>query len=579
MARWMSIVCAVVLVASGVAGCTEEQTSAGPAVDVDRHGLLQDLSDDAYDDLPEEERRAAEAAVAACQQPLAGSDQRVAASQVRAFYKHPVNSVLPGGELHAPGFFGGYDDHPCDWGRSAMLAHAILKCVATHLHQAAIDSSRELTFDSRMRLIGRARFAYLWTVWEVWAEATQPTYLDPLEPRRRPYQCDGALDADFYPPLVRPGNENTVEWFMASVAESVDALADLGRRQAAMIAAQADERRGEVPDLLALQMEVFDPDGWTAANYRRALWYLVGERSSPSQGLHQLDQWNEEDPDGRPPPVYCRRDGHIYYPYDWNRTDFDGLDDVTPGPQQFCFLGTTVDARRSMIRTGLAWLGRRGPMSAEDLAAGEGRASVEDLAMTADGWAEAVHYWKEDATLTAIYPDGPDGPRLEVPPFVFRAQIMDLYAAYVSDVTMPSWDEVSVTEALEWTRWFVLDEIQSQYDENVAHVEPGSSDLAERRRGLLEEMRIARDAIDAELGEIKVVVNLAAPATRRIIVSGLDDTDVVNLVRAGTATDPLGRFNGYVCATYGRIDDTPCGLMALIPQSPSGWGCEGRCVE
>ncbi len=169
---------------------------------------------------------------------------------------------------------------------------------------------------------------------------------------------------------------------MASVAGSIDALADLGRRQAAMIAAQADERRGEVPDLLALQMEVFDPDGRTAANYRRALWYLVGERSSPSQGMYRLAHWNEEP---RLAPSYCRRDGHIYYPYDWNRTDFDGMDDVLPEPQQFCFLGTTVDARRSMIRTGLTWLGRRGPMSAADLAAGEGRTSIEDLAMTADG--------------------------------------------------------------------------------------------------------------------------------------------------------------------------------------------------
>ncbi|MBI5486846.1 MAG: hypothetical protein HY905_05910, partial [Deltaproteobacteria bacterium] len=122
---------------------------------------------------------------------------------------------------------------------------------------------------------------------------------------------------------------------------------------------------------------------------------------------------------------------------------------------------------------------------------------------------------------------------------------------------MQSWDEVSVTEALEWTRWFVLDEIQSQYDDNVADVEPGSDILAERRRGLLEEMRIARDAIDAELGEIKVVVNRGTPDSTRIIVSGLDATDAVNLVPAGASTDSLGRFHGYVCATYGRIDDAP----------------------
>ncbi|MBI5486847.1 MAG: hypothetical protein HY905_05915 [Deltaproteobacteria bacterium] len=171
MARWMSIVLRLVLPVLCAGGCAEDRTPAAPETDVDRHGLLWDLTDDAYDDLPVDELAAAEAAVTACQQPLGGTDQRVQANQIRAFYKHPVRAVLPadfmppcpsqgcGGELYAPGFFDVADDDACGWNRSAMLAHAILKCVATHLHQAAVDSSRELPFDSRMRLIGRARFA------------------------------------------------------------------------------------------------------------------------------------------------------------------------------------------------------------------------------------------------------------------------------------------------------------------------------------------------------------------------------------------------------------------------------------
>ncbi|MBI5491122.1 MAG: hypothetical protein HY905_27570 [Deltaproteobacteria bacterium] len=137
MARWLSIVAGVVLVACAF-GCAEDGSRPAPEIAADRHGLLQDLSDTEYNHLPEDERVAVEAAAVACEHPLNGFPPGVfLADDIRAFYKHPVSAVMPGGELHNMDFFSAEDEDPCGWMHSAMLAHGVLKCVATNLHQAS----------------------------------------------------------------------------------------------------------------------------------------------------------------------------------------------------------------------------------------------------------------------------------------------------------------------------------------------------------------------------------------------------------------------------------------------------------
>jgi hypothetical protein len=185
--------------------------------------------------LPAAEWDAVGEAAIACRQPLpdaSASDGKLwtglTVSDLRDYYAFPPSAVDPGWDCRLPSgplgrcdapFYrdpatGAVDGAPCGWNHSAMIQHAVVKCLAQRYQQAAFDPARALSFESRARLIGRARFSYFFTIWQAWAELTQTGGFAEL-----PYACprnEGAPEPDLS--LMRLGNEPTVEWFAASIA-------------------------------------------------------------------------------------------------------------------------------------------------------------------------------------------------------------------------------------------------------------------------------------------------------------------------------------------------------------------------
>lgn len=537
------------------------------------------------DDLPEAEETAVREASKKCLQPLPDDNPAdgplwtgLTEADLNLYYSDPPYALSVGDDMYAGGPLGRYgapfwrdpttgleDEYPCDWNRSAMIQHAVVKCLAQRYHQAAFDPSLALPFESRERLIGRARFSYIFSMWQAWAEMTQASGTVEV-----PYLCVRNNDPESDRSLVGLRNENTAEWFAASVVESMEALVELGHRQSEMVAARADERRGEVPELLALQREVFDHASWPNTSYLTALWLLVGKTTTLPRGYHESQSGL---------PEYCK-----VSPYEGTlRAAFATADPSLPAPAHWCFYGSTVSSRRPAIQRGLGWIHRLGPVPPADLAARAGRSAIEELGLTPEFWQDAVRYYKEDATLAGLYPDGPAGIRLEVPPFIFRSQIRELLPQSIGERRQTEWDELSVTELLEWGRWFLIEEMKTQFATYIAPHDPFDTEMANARQGLLDVLEVGRDGVTAELGEIMVVVAGAGPTDEAadIIVSGLDEDDEIQLVLAGEVTDRFGYLNGYVCGVHGTIDHLECPPPPFIyGYTASPWsGCEGRCIQ
>ena len=269
----------------------------------------------------------------------------------------------------------------------------------------------------------------------------------------------------------------TIEWFVGSLAESAEALAELGRRQAEMHAARADSRRGELSSLVDLQKEAFG--GFADRGYRSALFYLVGRDSSsvdyPSSFENGADYCNGYDPYSVASRVALRDPSHV------------------PTVGHWCFKGCTVDAGRADVARAVDLLRTHGQRGASEMAVELGVASLGELGISDDAYEDALLYLAEDRSLAGLYPDGVPGARLPVPTLAYRSQLRLGLPGVPVTTTASRWDELSVSSLME-----IMDKV-------VATIVPSKMTEAHATSAAVTEaLRSVRDLVAAEVGAVRV---------------------------------------------------------------------------